>query len=94
MDKLETTISKSSFEGRENIGVIMSNYDHEIDERASELNNVNMGEYSAWDFFAYVIKANGKFYARISRYRTVIDIIEAPTLEDLMNECSSKYGYD
>ncbi len=79
-------------ENKESIGVCMSNFDHTIEENINELNDENYGEYTAWDFFAYVVKAENKYKAFVLQYQVHVDTIEADTPEELMESVCVVYG--
>jgi len=75
---------------------VMSNFDHaiekDIEEKLKE-GNCYAG-YAAWDFHGDVMFKDNKFICEIWRYHCLVDIIEAETLEEIMEEASDKWGYD
>ena len=79
----------------EDVGTIMSNCDHTVDEGAQEaLVNGGVGRYAGWDFYAYVWYDDCKFWAQVMQYRVHVDTLSADTLEDLMEVVSSKWGWE
>jgi len=75
---------------------LLTNFDHSIMPDAENIlkSNKVYSQYSAWDFCGYVWFENGKFYCEIWRYNSHINTIKANSLEEIMDEASTKYGYD
>ena len=80
-------------EGFEPIGCIMSNFDHTINEDAEEKLKAGkvFGEYTAWNFFAFVWW-DGKFKAMIKQYIAHVNTLESNTLQGIMDEACKYYG--
>lgn len=78
------------------IGVVMSNFDHQIilgtEEKLRE--GGVFGEYTARNFWAAVWSSNPGFSCVIRRYHAHIDTITAGTLEEIMEIASERYGED
>lgn len=76
----------------------MSNFEHTIDDNLAQIlrdgEDKLFAQHSAWDFCGYVWYSNGIYHEQIWRYKSPIDEIEAETLEDLMEEANSRYGYN
>jgi DhnA family fructose-bisphosphate aldolase class Ia len=76
---------------------IMSNFDHTIDpglEEELKENPKHIAQYAAENFCGYVFYREGKFHCVVMRYREVVELISADTLEEIMTECCEKYGSD
>lgn len=80
----------------EHVGVLMSNFDGEIEEGAEEKLKAGStwGEYTALNFWAAVWWDGSKFQAMIKQFHAHIDTIEADSLREIMDEASDKYGWD
>jgi len=80
----------------ENIEVLMSNFDGEVEEGAEEELKAGStwGEYTAWNFCTAVWWDGSKFQAIIKQFHAHIDTIEADSLKEIMNKASGKYGWD
>ena len=79
-------------------GLDMSNYDHSIDEGLADAlkkkPNQVYGKYPAWNFFA-IVWYNGKdFSCQIMQYHVIVEEFEKPTLHDIVDYASEKYGYE
>jgi hypothetical protein len=83
-------------EGLESIGIIMSNFDHEIEPGAEDrLKTTDVfGEYSAWNFFGFVWfdKTKKQFLCMIEQYRTHVATLVAESLTEIMDIASARYG--
>lgn len=86
---------------REEIGTIMSNFDHEINDDVAErvMQRCKNGEdvcgtYPAWDFHGLVWwnPTEDKWCVEIWRYKILVEIIVADTPARLMEYASEKYG--
>ena len=77
------------------IGTIMSNFDHVIDDGAEEKLKAGgvYGGYAAWNFYACVWY-DKKFKAMVKQYGVWIDTIEGDTLYEIMGIASKLYGYE
>ena len=74
---------------------VMSNFNHSIEKDIEEKlrqGNCYAG-YAAWDFHGDVMYKDDKFICEIWRYQALVDIIEAKTLEGIMEEASDKWGW-
>ena len=72
---------------------VMSNFDHEIDyDVADKLNDANYADYPAWNFHAKIIKKDSKYVARVSQYKEVVAYITKDTLQEIIDECSERWG--
>ena len=78
----------------EDIGEVMSNFDHKIDSDAEEKlkSGQFFGEYAAWNFYGIVWFATDKFKCQIMQYRIHEDTIEADDLSEIMSIASERYG--
>lgn len=75
----------------------MTNFDHTIDDGMAEAiaDGKHMGDYAGWDFHAYVYVPNeGTYVADVHVYRAHMDFVEAPTLEELMENVSNRFGWE
>ncbi len=78
------------------IEMLMSNFDHTIDEGLSEKlkSGKFTAEYCAWKFHGMVWFEDSKFHCMIKKYTKHIDTIIENTLEEIMETACSKYGAD
>lgn len=78
----------------EELGTIMSNFDHEIENAAEEKLKAGgvFGEYTAWNFWAAVWWDGNKFKAMIKQYRSHVNTLENDSLQGIMNEACEYYG--
>jgi len=77
----------------ESLGVIMSNFDHEIKNDVEEKLKLGgvFGEYTAWNFWAGVWW-DGKFKAQIQQYESHVSTLENDSLQGIMDEACKYYG--
>lgn len=82
--------------GFEDVGTVMSNFDHEVEPWAEEkLKSGDFrGDYPAWEFHGTVWWEESNFHCQVMRYGSHIDTVSAPTLQGIMDEASGKYGYE
>lgn len=80
----------------EHIGDAMSNFDHIIDRDVEEkLKQGNcIADYPAWNFHGTLWFNGENFQCQIKRYQVHVDTIEAPTLEEIMEKASDRWGHD
>lgn len=78
----------------ENIGSIMSNYDHEIKVNVEETLKERkvFGEYPARNFFGHVWYTDDKFKCEVYCRHEHIDTIEGDNLTEIMEKASNLYG--
>jgi len=92
------TISKIDTLIMSEIGLEMSNFDHEIDEGMEEALMLEpgrvFGKHAGWNFNGRVYYHDGLFYEQVWVYGSPIETISAETLKDLMIKVNSKYGSD
>ncbi len=86
-------------ENLEYLGVsVVSNFDHAIDyEIAERLKGGDCyADYPGWNFHAAVWydTNDNLFKAMVKQYRTHVDTIAAPTIEELHNAVCEAYGFD
>lgn len=76
------------------IGIIMSNFDHDIVNGAEEKLKPGdvWGEYTAWYFWAAVWWNGKKFKAMIKKYCEHVDTLESDSLQGIMDEACKRYG--
>ena len=76
----------------------MSNFDGMVDNGMAEALIVEPGQvfgrHHGWDFTGRVYFHDGKFHEQVWVYGSPRETISADTLEELMQEVNSKYGYD
>jgi len=79
--------------GFEDIGTIMSNFDHVIDDGAEEKLKAGgvYGGYAAWNFYAEVWY-DKKFEAMVKQYGVHVNTIEGDTLQEIMDTASKLCG--
>ena len=78
------------------IDSVMSNMDHEIDLDAEDKLKADKvySSYPAWNFYSWVWYEVGKFHCEIWTYGCYRETITADSLQDIMDQASSKYGND
>jgi hypothetical protein len=79
------------------VGEVMSNFDHTIDENIEKKLQAIPGTYATypgWNFFGYVWYDGEKktFICEAWQFGNSIEIVEG-TLQEIMDEISDKYGY-
>lgn len=84
---------------REHLDTVMSNFDHEIDDDiAIELKSVpnTIAQYAGWNFCGYVYwdRATDEWVCEVWQYQSLRETVKAEVLEDIMDEVSSKYGWE
>ncbi len=71
----------------------MSNFDHTIEADADErLKKGELGKYSGWNFWAIIRYNQGQFECQVWQYNVPREIITAPSLTEIMDAVSQKYG--
>jgi len=78
-----------------NIGVMMSNFDYEIEpgtKNRLKSEKVYCG-YAGWNFYG-TVWFDGRFKCQVKQYKRHVDTVEARTLKELMKKVSAKYGQD
>ena len=77
---------------------VMSNFDHNIDRNIEKKlrNNPNKyySNYPGWNFCGYVWFNGKQFINQVWVYNSPVKEIKADTLDEIMNETSSEFGYD
>jgi len=82
-------------EDMEDIGEVMTNYDHSIDQEVAkklQQSSSVKARYSAWGFCGYVIWNGKKWLCDVMRHHQNVEVMEVDTLEELMEKASEKYG--
>jgi hypothetical protein len=76
----------------------MTNFDGTIDDGFAEALKESpggvFGSHSGWDFYGEVFFFDGKFHEEVWVHNSAREIITADSLEELMVEVSSKYGWN
>ena len=75
----------------------MSNFDHQISGGLEEELRGDpecYAEYPGWNFHGTVSFKDGEFVCEVMQYHTHVATIKAPTLQEIMDETSERYGYD
>jgi hypothetical protein len=88
----------SVLERRHEIALGMSNFAHQIDGGLAEALRADplaFAQYSGWNFVAYVCAdPDGPgFLAEVHVRHRVIKTIQAPNLEDVMDNVSAEFGW-
>jgi len=82
----------------EEIGLGMSNCDHEIDEGFDEALRARpsevYGRHAGWNFNGFVWFESGLFHEQVWCYRVPQKEISAPTLRELMEAVNEEFGTD
>lgn len=82
----------------ENVGSVMSNFDHEVDAGAEESlrSREVYGDYAGWNFHGRVWwdRASSEFCCEPWTHHYPRAIIRAATLPELMEAVSDEYGND
>lgn len=80
-------------EGRQEIEVVMSNFDHEIDHEVGERLKTEhaYAQYSGWNFCGYVWWAEGTFHCEVWHYGQPAEEVSG-TLEEIMETVSNEWG--
>ena len=78
----------------EDIGHIMTNFDHTIEPDAEDRLKVGgvYGGYPGWHFYALVWWDAPLFKAMVKQYRTHVNTIEAESLQGIMDIACEYYG--
>lgn len=83
------------FNKLKNIGIIMSNFDHQIDyELASKLGKGTYGLYTALNFLCFIILDGTDCVGILYKNNELIDTIRAYNLQGLMRIASERYGWE
>lgn len=86
---------KTRPEGNE-IGTVMTNFDHTIDQEIADqlFTNGGFAGYAGWNFRGKVWWAADldRWACEVWQYHVHIDTICEPTLSELMDTVSTKYG--
>lgn len=76
-------------------GIEMSNFDLVIPNgMEAALRSGQSGAHPAWDHWGIVWYEGGLFWEQVKRYREVVDIVSAATLEELMALVNARWGRD
>ena len=80
-------------DGFESVGVIMSNFNEEIEDNAEGQLKAGgvYGEYPGWSFYAFVWW-DSKFKAMIKQYKVHVNTISADSLQEIMDIARQYYG--
>lgn len=74
----------------------MTNFDHSIregaDQELKQRPNEAVGARSAWEFRGDVFFDGEEFVEVVNRYHEAVDVVRAPTLEQLMRDVNEKWG--
>lgn len=82
-------------ENCENIGDVMTNFDHSIDaDIAERLKSGGVAGYPGLNFHGIVWFSDGQYHCAVKVYRDHVGTISADTCEDLMYVVSEEFGYD
>lgn len=85
-------------EEMEELEMGMSNYDHTIDQGFAEALQCRPGKvfgcYAGWNFNGIVWFLDGSFWVEVWVYKSPQEIIEAESLDELMQIVCDKYGRD
>lgn len=75
---------------------VMSNFDHDIDEKVAEAikDRPLYAQYAGWNFCGYVWWQNGKWCCEVWTYGSWCKTFVADTLSEIMSDVSSEYGSD
>lgn len=86
----------SAVEGWPEIPEGMINYDHSIDDGFEEKLRAGkcFGRHAGWNFNGRVWFAGGVFREEVWVFGAPKEVIEAPTLRELMDKVNEKYGAD
>ncbi len=74
----------------------MTNFDHTIDDGLAEAlmdDPTAFANYCGWNFCAYVWANGANFVCEIWSYGSPEEIIQAGSLEEIMEAVSESYGY-
>lgn len=88
-------VSVTEREDWRQLDTVMTNFDHSIDDEVAEqlkAEQKTYSQYSAWDFCGYVYRHGGKWRSEIWRYHSIVALLEAETLGELMEEASERWG--
>lgn len=85
----------TEIQGMEYLGSVMSNFDHKIEEGFEEKLKAGKfyGSYPAQNFHG-TVWFNGCFKCGIMQYRVHVATIEGETLQEIMDDACSKYGFE
>lgn len=75
---------------------VMTNFDHSIregaDQELKQRPNEAVGAHSAREFRGDVFFDGEEFVEVVNRYHEAVDVVRAPTLEQLMRDVNEKWG--
>lgn len=75
---------------------VMTNFDHSIDQGVAEKlksDPSTYATYAGWNFCGYVWWNGESYICEVWQYNSLIDWATG-TLEEIMEEVSTKYGYE
>lgn len=90
-------VQHRDLEKMEKIGVVMTNFDMEIDQEiAAKLKeDVNyFAGYAGWNFYACIVWEDNHYVAFVQQYHSLVATIKAKTLQEIMSECCKRFGHD
>jgi hypothetical protein len=75
---------------------VMTNSDHTIENEVAEKLKTGkyFSQYSGWNFCGYVWWNKDKWSCEVWTYHSLSEIVNGSTLEEIMDEVSTKYGYE
>jgi hypothetical protein len=78
------------------IELSMSNFDGLIDDGFADALKAGpvFGRHAAYNFNGRVYFKDGRFHEDVWRYGVHVETLTADTLEELMREANTKYGYE
>lgn len=77
------------------IGLVMSNWDHSIQEGLkAELRAGRWGHHAGWYFNGHVWFEEDAFHEEVWQHQQPVTIIVAPSLKELMKVVNGRFGWD
>lgn len=77
---------------------VYSNLDHEIDKEVSDMlakrPNELYSQHSAWSFCGYVWFDGEVWREEIWQWKSLVEVLSADSLEDLIEKANNSYGRD
>ena len=73
---------------------IYSNFDHRVVESIKELvaAGAHYGTHTAYDHFGVIWCENGRWFEEVQRFHRIVKVVDAATLEELVQVVNEEFG--